>query len=163
MNQYEASTYGERIAEVFDQWYAGEDTEGAVEFLSGLAGGGDVLELGVGTGRVALPLAARGVKVQGIDASPAMIGKLRTKPGGEKIPVALGNFADVPVQGLFNLIYVVFNTFFRTADSGSSSEMLSSQCSTSQGWRDLCPGELRAGFDPVRPRSTDGHNIDEYG
>jgi len=112
MNQYEASTYGERIAEVFDQWYAGQDTEGAVEFLSGLAGGGDVLELGVGTGRVALPLAARGVKVQGIDASPAMIGKLRTKPGGEKIPVALGNFADVPVQGLFNLIYVVFNTFF---------------------------------------------------
>src|SRR6516225_9866717 len=107
MTDYEASTYGDRIAEVFDRWYAGQDTEGAVDFLSALAPDGDVLELGIGTGRVALPLAARGVKVQGIDASPAMIRKLQTKPGGEKIPVALGNFADVPVQGLFNLIYVV--------------------------------------------------------
>jgi SAM-dependent methyltransferase len=112
MSEYEASTYGERIAEVYDRWYAGQDTEGAVEFLFGLAGGGDALELGVGTGRVAVPLSARGVTVQGIDASPAMIRKIRTKPGGEKIPVTLGDFAEVPVQGLFNLIYVVFNTFF---------------------------------------------------
>ena len=112
MSEYEASTYGERIAEVFDRWYAGEDTEGAVEFLSALVRGGDALELGVGTGRVAVPLAARGVKVHGIDASPAMIRKILTKPGGEKIPVTLGDFADIPVQGLFNLIYAVFNTFF---------------------------------------------------
>ncbi len=112
MSEYEASTYGERIAEVFDRWYAGEDTEGAVEFLSALARGGDALELGVGTGRVAVPLAARGVRVHGIDASPAMIDKIRRKPGGEKVLVTLGDFGQVPVQGLFKLIYVVFNTFF---------------------------------------------------
>src|SRR5690242_15469785 len=112
MSEYSASTYGERIAEVYDSWYTGQDTEGAVEFLFGLARGGDALELGIGTGRVALPLAARGVRVHGIDASPAMIGKMQTKPAGEKIPVTLGDFADVPVQGLFDLIYVVFNTFF---------------------------------------------------
>ena len=112
MTDYKASTYGDRIAEVFDRWYGGQDTEGAVDFLSALARGGDALELGIGTGRVALPLAARGLKVQGIDASPAMIRKLQTKPGGEKMAVTLGDFADVPVQGRFDLIYVVFNTFF---------------------------------------------------
>jgi SAM-dependent methyltransferase len=113
MSEYEPSTYGERIAEVFDTWYsAGQDTDGAVEFLAGVATGGDALELGIGTGRVALPLAARGIKVHGIDASPAMIRRLRTKPGGEDIPVTLGDFAEVPVQGHFRLIYVVFNTFF---------------------------------------------------
>jgi len=95
MTDYEASTYGDRIAEVFDRWYAGQDTEGAVDFLSALARGGDGLELGIGTGRVALPLAARGVKVHGIDASLAMLRKLQTKPGGEKIAVTLGEFADV--------------------------------------------------------------------
>jgi SAM-dependent methyltransferase len=112
MSKYDVSTYGERIAPVYDRWYAGQDTDRAVEFLSALAGGGDALELGIGTGRVAVPLAARGVKVHGIDASPAMIDKIRTKPGGEEIPITLGDFADVPVQGLFDLIYVVFNTFF---------------------------------------------------
>jgi SAM-dependent methyltransferase len=112
MSEYEASTYGERIAEVYDRWYAGQDTQAAVEFLCGLAGGGDALELGVGTGRVAVPLSARSVLVQGMEASPAMIHKLRTKLGGEKIPVTLGDSADAPVQELFNLIHVVFNTFF---------------------------------------------------
>jgi SAM-dependent methyltransferase len=112
MSEYAASTYGERIAEVYDRWYAGQDTGGTVEFLFSLARGGDALELGIGTGRVALPLSARGVKVHGIDASPAMVDKMRTKPGGEKVLVTLGDFADVPVQGLFDLIYVVFNTFF---------------------------------------------------
>ena len=82
-----------------------------MEVLFGLAIGG-ALELGVGTERVAVPLSARGVTVHGIDASPAMIRKLRTKPGGEMIPVTLGDFADVPVQGLFDLTYVVFTTFF---------------------------------------------------
>jgi len=113
MRDYDPSTYGEHIAEAYDSWAStGQDTEGAVEFLSVLAAGGRVLELGIGTGRVALPLAARGIKVQGIDASPAMVGKLQAKPGGDKIPVTLGDFAQVPVEGQFTLIYVVFNTFF---------------------------------------------------
>jgi hypothetical protein len=70
MNEYEAATYGEHIAEVYDDWYAGHDTEGAVEFLSGFAKDGNALELGIGTGRVALPLSARGGRVASGDCSP---------------------------------------------------------------------------------------------
>ena len=99
MQDYEASTYGEHIAEVYDEWYTGLDTEAAAECLATLAGRGPVLELAVGTGRVALPLAARGLEVQGIDASPAMVAKLKAKPGGGRIPVTIGDFADVGVTG----------------------------------------------------------------
>jgi SAM-dependent methyltransferase len=70
------------------------------------------LELGIGTGRIALPLAARGVNVQGIDASEAMIARLREKAGGDAIPVTIADFGEVTVEGEFNLVYVVFNTFF---------------------------------------------------
>src|ERR1700739_4574973 len=113
MSEYQSSTYGDRIAGVYDLWVsAGQDTESAVGFLADLAKGGTALELGIGTGRVALPLAARGIKVQGLDASLAMIRRIREKPGGEDIRVTLGDFAGVPVQGTFHLIYVVFNTFF---------------------------------------------------
>ena len=89
----------------------GDETE-AVDFLARLADGGPALELGIGTGRIALPLAARGVRVDGIDFSEAMIGRLREKPGGEGIDVTVGNFVDVGVGGHYRLIYVVFNTFF---------------------------------------------------
>jgi SAM-dependent methyltransferase len=81
-----------------------------VEFLSDLAGTGPVLELGIGTGRVALPLARRGHEVHGIDASEAMVEKLRAKTG--EIPVIIGDFAELDVGGEFHLVYVVFNTFF---------------------------------------------------
>ena len=113
MTEYDASTYGERIADVYDAWpTVPGDSEAAVACLAELAGRGPVLELGIGTGRLALPLAARGLAVQGIDASPAMVAKLRAKPGGAGIPVAMGDFADVPVDGRFALIFVAFNTFF---------------------------------------------------
>jgi SAM-dependent methyltransferase len=110
---YDQSTYGERIADVYDRW-AGvpADTEQTVAFLAARAGGGPVLELGVGTGRVALPLAARGLDVHGIDASPAMVARLRAKPGGAALPVHQGDFADVGVRGRYALVFVVFNTFF---------------------------------------------------
>jgi SAM-dependent methyltransferase len=81
-----------------------------VDFLAELAGAGAALELGIGTGRIALPLAARGVRVHGIDLSPDMVAQLRAKPGGEKIPVAIGDFASTRVDGTFSLAYVVFNT-----------------------------------------------------
>ena len=81
-------------------------------FLERIAAGGRVLELAIGTGRIALPLAARGVDIEGIDIAPAMVAKLRAKPGGEQIPVTMGNFADVPVPGSYRLIFVVFNTLF---------------------------------------------------
>src|SRR5262245_49491615 len=90
----------------------GRDTQRAVATLAELAGQGPVLELGIGTGRLALPLAAKGLAVHGIDASEAMVKKLRAKHGGDRIPVAIGNFADVAIDGRFALIFVAFNTFF---------------------------------------------------
>jgi SAM-dependent methyltransferase len=116
---YEPSTYGDRIAAVYDAWVnptVGDKTDATVDFLAELAAGGEVLELGVGTGRIALPLAERGLRVHGIDASEAMLDQLRAKPGGADLPVVLGDFADVPVDGQFKLIFVVFNTFFALLD-----------------------------------------------
>jgi SAM-dependent methyltransferase len=82
-----------------------------VDFLAELAGGdGSALELGIGTGRIALPLAARAIRVHGIDLSPDMVAQLRAKPGGEEIPVTLGDFATTTVDERFSLVYVVFNT-----------------------------------------------------
>lgn len=104
-------TYGEACAEVYDQWF-GACEEAAVDRLAELAGSGRVLELGIGSGLLALPLAARGVDLSGIDLSPAMVAKLRAKPGGAAIPVTLGSFADVGVEGEFALVFVAYNTFF---------------------------------------------------
>mgnify|MGYP001442293445 CR=1 FL=1 len=112
MQDYDASAYGEYIAEDYDEWYSSLDTDAAVECLAALAAKGPVLELAIGTGRMALPLAARGFDVHGIDASPAMVAKLRGKPGGDRIPVTMGDFADVGTAGEYSLIFVVFNTFF---------------------------------------------------
>ncbi len=107
--------YGDRWAEVYDQRHADHDAAATAEFLAGLAGpggGGRVLELAIGTGRVALPLAARGVTVEGLDASAAMVARLRAKPGGAGIPVTIGDMAEVPADGPFTLVYLVFNTLF---------------------------------------------------
>jgi SAM-dependent methyltransferase len=115
VEDYDLTTYGERIADVYDQWYGQAEfleTDVAVAALAGLAGGGPVLELAIGTGRIALPLAERGLDVHGIDASEAMVARLRAKPGGDRIPVTMGNFADVGVDGRYSLVYLVFNTLF---------------------------------------------------
>ncbi|KPK81307.1 MAG: hypothetical protein AMS25_06985 [Gemmatimonas sp. SM23_52] len=112
MGDYDASTYGEHIADVYDEWYVGLERDAVVERLAELAGPGPVLELGIGTGRVALPLQERGVEVHGIDASPAMAAKLRAKRGGDRIPLTIADFADVGVAGEFSLIFIVFNTIF---------------------------------------------------
>ncbi len=112
-DEYVASTYGDSIADVYDQWFSVPiDTEEAVRFLATEAGGGPALELGIGTGRLALPLRERGVTVHGIDSSEAMVAKLRQKPGGADIPVTIGDFADVGVDGAYRLIFVAFNTLF---------------------------------------------------
>jgi hypothetical protein len=88
------------------------DESATVAFLEPLARGGVALELAIGAGRIALPLAARGVPVEGIDFSQPMIDRLRAKPGGDRIAVTMGNFADVPVAGCYRLVYLVFNTLF---------------------------------------------------
>jgi SAM-dependent methyltransferase len=113
MTDYTAATYGDRIAEVYDDLYQfPAETDAAVELLAELAAGGPVLELGIGTGRLALPLARRGLPVAGIDASEAMIAKLRAKPQGDAIALRVGDFADVALDGPFRLVFVAFNTFF---------------------------------------------------
>jgi hypothetical protein len=113
MEGYGPETYGERIAEVYDElFHPPTSTQDAVEFLAALAGGGPVLELAIGTGRIALPLADKGIEVHGIDASEAMVAKLRAKPGGRDISVTIGDFADVGVEGRFRLIAIVFNTLW---------------------------------------------------
>lgn len=104
-------SFGEDVAEMYRDVQRGDEIA-AVAFLEQLAGGGPVLELAIGTGRIALPLAARGIRVDGVDISPAMIAKLRAKPGGDAISVTVGNFADVPVPDTYHLIFVVWNTLF---------------------------------------------------
>src|SRR5437763_9508921 len=98
-------------AEVYDDWNPQFD-EAMIATLADMAVGGHALELGIGTGRIALRLAARGVEVHGIDISPAMVSRLRAKPGGASLPVTIGDMADVGVEGRFSVAYVVFNTFF---------------------------------------------------
>jgi SAM-dependent methyltransferase len=104
--------YGDRWADVYDDHFGSRDADAAVEFLAGLAGGGPVLELAVGTGRIALPLTMRGIGVEGVDASAEMVRRLRAKPGGESVPVTIGDMAEVPVSGPFALVYLVFNSLF---------------------------------------------------
>ena len=112
MKDYEPiMSFREDVAEAYDDAPRG-DEDAAVGFLEGLAGCGPALELAVGTGRIALPFADRGIRVDGIDISPAMVAQLRAKPGGDQISVTIGDFAEVPVPGTYRLIYVVFNTLF---------------------------------------------------
>ena len=101
-----AASYDDDSAEMFDPAFL----EPVVDFLAEIAGSGRALELGIGTGRVALPLAQRGVQVHGIDLSKAMVARLRAKPGGEDIGVTIGDFATTSVEGSFSLAYLVFNT-----------------------------------------------------
>lgn len=107
--------YGDRWADIYDQRSErvgfAHPTE-TVDVLAELAGPGPALELGIGTGRVALPLSERGVEVHGIDASEAMVRRLKAKSGGGRIPVVIGDFAAVPVRGSYRLVFVVFNTLF---------------------------------------------------
>ena len=86
------------------------DVPATVTFLEELAHGGPALELAIGTGRIALPLSERGITVDGIDFSEAMVAKLRAKPGGERLSVTMGNYADVGVPGTYRLIYLVANS-----------------------------------------------------
>lgn len=104
-------SFTEETSAGYDDQLRGDEDQ-TVAVLEELARGGPALELAIGTGRVALPLAARGIRVDGVDFSPAMVDKLRAKPGGERLSVVMGDFADVPVEGAYRLIYVVYNTLF---------------------------------------------------
>ena len=108
--------FGERVAARYDAHSGGMFDPAvvgpAVERLAELAGDGRALEFAIGTGRIALPLAERGVPVAGIDNSEAMLDRLRAKPGAERIEVVAGDMAATRVEGEFSLVYLVFNTIF---------------------------------------------------
>jgi SAM-dependent methyltransferase len=106
--------FGEKVADRYDEssadMFEATVVDPVVDFLADLAGDGAALELGIGTGRIALPLARRGVPVHGIDLSEAMVARLRAKPGAERIGVTVGDFATTTVDGRFSVAYLVFNT-----------------------------------------------------
>ena len=110
-------SFGPDAAAVYDERLRGDEAS-TVALLTQLSQGGPALELAIGTGRIALPLAAEGLRVDGIDLSSDMVAKLRAKPGGAQISVTMGNFADVPVDGNYRLIYLVFNTLFNLLTQG---------------------------------------------
>jgi ubiquinone/menaquinone biosynthesis C-methylase UbiE len=117
---YDETTYGERFASVYDEWYDGITDAAAcaalvaeLADLDGAAGGGPVLELGVGTGRLALPIADLGLEVVGLDAAPAMLERLRAKAGTRPIEALLGDMAAPPVgDRRFSVVLVAYNTLF---------------------------------------------------
>ena len=118
--------FDERIAKRFeDLWpdlFEPAVVDPAVDFLAELAGTGDALELGIGTGRIALPLSRRGVRVHGIELSPAMVAELQAKPGADDIDVTIGDFATAKVDGTFTLAYLVCNTIMNLTTQGEQVE-----------------------------------------
>jgi SAM-dependent methyltransferase len=120
---YESHTYGDRFADVYDDWYGDlTDVAACTDRLAALvdeAGGGPVLELGIGSGRLALPLAERGVEVHGIDTSRGMLERLRAKPGASALTVTEGDMVDLPLADAppFAVVFVAFNTFFNLASA----------------------------------------------
>jgi SAM-dependent methyltransferase len=111
-SSFGAATFGDRIAKWYDE-FGGipDDTEATVEFLSEHITEGPALELGIGTGRLAIPLSRRGHRVDGIDASPEMVQEMHARSGGESIPVTIGSFASIDRDGKYSLIFSVFNSF----------------------------------------------------
>jgi hypothetical protein len=113
VSEYDPGAYGRAVAAEYDGLYRTvPETEEAVAVLAELAGDGALLEMGIGTGRLALPLQARGLAVSGIEASPEMLEQLRAKPGGADLPVAIGDFADTEVDGSFAVVVLALHTIF---------------------------------------------------
>ncbi|MCH8130125.1 MAG: class I SAM-dependent methyltransferase [Acidobacteria bacterium] len=142
----------------------------AIDFLAEIAGGGRALELGIGTGRIALPLVQRGVPVYGIDLSEAMVARLRAKPGGEDIGVTIGDFATTEVEGLFSVAYLVFNTIMNLTTQAAQVECFRNVAAHLEpggcfvievgvpGLQRLPPGETIRAFDVSETR----WGFDEY-
>ena len=118
MEGYDNATYGAMWAPDYDDIFTGV-ARAMIDRLAEFGANGRVLELAIGTGRVALPLVEGGIDLTGIDISPEMVERLRAKPGGEAVPVVMGDFTEVPVEGTFRLIYLVFNTLFALRDQES--------------------------------------------
>ena len=130
MEGYDASTYGDRFADVYDDWYGDlTDADACVALVGELAAGGSMLELGVGTGRLAIPLAAHGVVV-GVDSSASMLARLGAKPGGDAVECLLGDMARPDVgDRRFAVVFVAYNTLFNLIDPGDQERCLASAAS----------------------------------
>jgi len=112
LKDYGPRTFGELNAEDYDALHDPGTTDSAVDLLTDLARGQRTLELAIGTGRIALPMVGRGCKIEGIEASPEMIAKLREKSGGAEIPVTMGDMSEITAEGRFGFIFLIFNTLF---------------------------------------------------
>ena len=130
MEGYGPSTYGDRFADVYDDWYEGvSDVDATVARITGLAGGGPVLELGAGSGRLAVPLAAAGLDVSAVDASDAMLDRLRARPGGQRVHAVLDDMAVLGDPALdrpggFTVALCAFNTLFNLTDTDAQRRCL---------------------------------------
>ena len=130
MEGYGPSTYGDGFADVYDDWYEGVgDAAAAVATIAAVAGSGPVLELGVGSGRIAAPLAAEGREVWGVDGSAAMLERLAARPGGDRVRAVLGDMADPgaalgPSAPPFAAVVAAFNTFFLLASEAAQKRCL---------------------------------------
>lgn len=161
-----AAAYEETTADQFDPAVV----DPAVDFLVGLAGGGRALELGVGTGRIALPLSERGIEVHGIELSEAMADRLRTKPGADRVGITIGDFATAQAGGTFSVAYLVFNTIMNLTTQSAQVECFRNVAAQLEPGgcfvievmtpelRRLPPGETARVFDA----SEDHWGIDEY-
>jgi SAM-dependent methyltransferase len=125
VEDYGPGSYGDAFADVYDDWYHDvSDVEATVACLERLARGGRVLELGIGTGRLALPLAARGVQVSGVDASEAMVAELRKKAGGDALEVLVADMAEDLPPGPFRVVFAAFNTLFNLPTEAAQTHCL---------------------------------------
>ena len=168
--------FGEPVAEHYDEtsdaMFDPAVVDPAADVLAELASGGRALELGIGTGRIALPLAARGVEVHGIELSSAMVARLRAKPGGADIPVTIGDFTSATVgePGTFRLAYLVFNTIMNVTSQAGQVDVFRNVAAHLEAGgrfvietmvpdlRRLPPGERFVVFDV----SDDHIGVDEY-
>ena len=166
--------FGEPVAAAYDDtedaMFRPEIVEPTVDFLAGLAGDGRALEFGIGTGRIAVPLAARGVGVHGIDLSKAMVARLQSKPGANAIGVTIGDFSTTRVDGSFRLVYLVFNTIMNLTTQAAQVACFANAAAHLEGGgafvietgipdlRRLPPGERYVVFDA----SPSHWGVDEY-
>ena len=165
--------FGAEVAARYDERTTSpaEVVDAIVDFLVEVAGDGPALELGIGTGRIALPLGARGVSVRGIDLSEAMVARLRAKPGGDTIRVTIGDFATTKVEGTYALVYLVANTIMNLTTQDEQVACFENASAHLQpsgrflievivpGWQRLPPGERFQAFD-VSPNHLGFDEID---
>lgn len=126
---YPETSFGSDVAQHYDENLRG-DEEASAAFLAKYARGGTALEFAIGTGRVALPLAAHGVQVDGIELSPDMLARLREKVGGDSLDVVVGDMASETTGKTYPLVYLVFNTLYKHPDSRRPGPVFPQRCSS---------------------------------